>query len=306
MYLEIADRVYLVEGERQGRNPFSNSLLINDEQTALIDTGPGKERLRQVITDYKIDLILLSHGHEDHTAGNPLFPSSEIAVHSLDAPAVRRVDHLVKLFGAAGSNTEKTIRSLLEDLYQLKDSRVDHELKDGDSIDLGVHRIDVIHTPGHSAGHCCFHLPSAGVIFLGDIDLSSFGPFYGHLDSDIEQFILSCEKIKRLDFNIAVSSHKRLFYGRANILDRIDRYLKAITERDNKIIEFLESPKSLEEIIDAAIIYGQFFDPKDLYRLAEKLMIEKHLKRLIPRFIAKKGCYYSSVGFYGGANAKLI
>lgn len=296
MYLEIADRVYLVEGEKQGRNPFSNSLLIDDQQTVLIDTGPGKNRLRQVITDYNIDLILLSHGHEDHIAGNPLFPASAIAVHILDAPAVRRVDHLVKLFGAAGTKTEKTIRTLLEVLYQLRDSRVNCELKDGDSIDLGMHSIDVIHTPGHSAGHCCFHLPSAGVIFLGDIDLSSFGPFYGYLDSDIEQFIMSCEKIKRLDFDIAVSSHKMLFYGRANILDRIDRYLEEITERDKKIIEFLETPKSLEEIIDAAIIYGKFIDPEDLYRLAEKLMLEKHLKRLNPNFIARKGSYYCSVG----------
>lgn len=281
MYTEIAERVYVIEGERQGRNPFSNSLLIDDGQTVLIDTGLGKDRLEQVLNDYTIDLVLLSHSHEDHVAGNPLFPTAEIAVHYLDAPAVRRVDHLVQLFGAAGSPTEKTIRRLLEELYQLRDSRIDRELRDGDHIETGSRRIDVIHTPGHSAGHCCYHLHSAGVIFLGDIDLSSFGPFYGHLDSDIDQFILSCKKIRSLDFDVAVPSHKEIFFGRANILERLDRYLKAIGERDAKIIDFLRSPKTLEEIVDTAVIYGKFVEPEDLYRLAEKIMIEKHLARLV-------------------------
>ena len=28
--------------------------------------------------------------------------------------------------------------------------------------------IDVLHTPGHTPGHCCFLLPDEGVLFSGD------------------------------------------------------------------------------------------------------------------------------------------
>ncbi|MHA1432095.1 MAG: MBL fold metallo-hydrolase [Candidatus Freyarchaeota archaeon] len=73
---------------------------------------------------------------------------------------------------------------------------------------LGDTKLQVLHTPGHSRGHCCFLLPEEKIVFLSDIDLTSFGPWYGALDSNVDDFIDSIEKLKRMSFEIAVTSHK--------------------------------------------------------------------------------------------------
>lgn len=48
---------------------------------------------------------------------------------------------------------------------------------DGETWNLGGVRVEAIHMPGHTAGHCALLMPSEGVPFVGDVDLFSFGPY---------------------------------------------------------------------------------------------------------------------------------
>lgn len=281
MYELIAEKIYLIEGENRGRYPYANSLLIDDSVKMLIDTGMGPNRAKQVAQDYSIDMVLISHGHEDHIPGNQYFEDARICTHHLDAAAVRSVDRLLELFGVMGTELQQPAAQFLQTLFQLRDSRVDLEFNDGHRFKLGSHELEVVHTPGHSAGHCSFYITTAGIIFLADLDLSSFGPLYGYLDSDIDSFIKSIEKVKKFDFDIAISSHKEVFRGRHNILDRLDRYKEKIFEREAKLLHFLQKNRTLEDIVDEALIYGQFPEPREMFMLMEKTMISKHLDRLV-------------------------
>ncbi len=283
MYLEIADKIYFIEGENRGRDPYSNSLLIDDRVKVLIDSGIGPEKIKQVAGDFDLDLVILSHGHEDHIAGNPFFPKARIGVHHLDSAAVREVSHQIRLFGVDNPDMEEFTSQILKDIYQLKDSRVDLEFKDGHQFSLGDYRLEVIHTPGHSAGHCCFNLPDAGILFLADISLSRFGPLYEKVDSNIEQFINSIELIKTIDFEIAVSSHKGVFTDRNEVIAELEIFLDKIFQREELLLHFLERERTLDEIVEEAIIYGSFPEPRAIYSLLEKTMITKHLERLIAR-----------------------
>ena len=46
--------------------------------------------------------------------------------------------------------------------------RFDTELADGDVLTVGNTELRIIHTPGHSPGGCCLHIPSEGMLFSGD------------------------------------------------------------------------------------------------------------------------------------------
>ena len=279
-YTEIGDNIFFVEGQNRGRYFYSNSLLIRDERPLLIDTGPGPEIIEKIAEEENIYYLLLSHGHEDHNSGNRLFGDAIICAHRLDAPTIRSVNNLIKLFGNIKPELEAEMEQFFKNVFGLIDCRVDRELKDGDIIDTGRHQVDVIHTPGHSQGHCCFYIPDSKIIFLADIDLSSFGPWYGCIDCHINDFIASVNKIKELDYEIAVSGHKELVRGKKEIDGKLDIYMEKIYEREEILQKKLDSGKSVEEIADKAYIYGKFQEPEEIYRQMEKTMIEKHLEKI--------------------------
>ena len=284
--VEIAENILFIEGENKGRYPYSNSMLIDDEIKALIDTGMGINLAMRMEKEKKIDLVINSHGHEDHIACNHVFKNAKISSHKLDAPVVKSVKKLTELYPSSPKVTKESMDLFLEQ-FGLRDSRVDLEFEDGHILDLGRLKIEVIHTPGHSIGHCCFSIPSEKMIFLADIDLSSFGPWYGSLDCDIDQFIGSIKRVRDLKFETAVTSHKGVIRGKEIIKEELNRYLNRIFEREKKLLEFLKEERSMNEITSKAIIYGHFPEPKAMFELFERAMMEKHLERLIERNLVK-------------------
>lgn len=282
-YVKITERILFIEADDTGRYPYSNSILIDDDTRVLIDTGMGRDSAMEIAKDKKVDLVINSHGHEDHVACNNLFKDAKICSHKFDAPIIRSVDKLKELYGSAEPEAKRFIDLLLEEQFRLRNSRVDLEFEDGYVFDLGATKLEVIHTPGHSRGHCCFSVPSERLVFLADIDLSSFGPWYGCLDSDIDQFVGSIERVRNLQFEVAVTSHKGIVPGRKMLQEKLSDYLNRIFERENKLLEFLTEERSIDEIINKAIIYRRFTEPKAVFRLFERTMIEKHLERLVER-----------------------
>lgn len=45
---------------------------------------------------------------------------------------------------------------------------IDRAVGDGDRFDFAGHPVDVIETPGHTAGHICFYMPADGLLFAAD------------------------------------------------------------------------------------------------------------------------------------------
>ena len=68
-----------------------------------------------------------------------------------------------------------------EGLSGWKDLALDHiqSFDINKPLDLGEIRLEFLHLPGHSPGHCGLYEPESKVLFIGDIDLSKFGPWYG-------------------------------------------------------------------------------------------------------------------------------
>jgi len=138
----------------------SNCYVIEDSgEGALIDAGINPLHLLEKIgkLNMEIRLLINTHCHYDHTAGNSMVvekTGARVAVHELDAEYVEKAEKrhvLTHLFGA-----------------DYRGVKVDQRLKDGDVIKVGEVKLEVIHTPGHSEGSICLYEPESKSLFSGD------------------------------------------------------------------------------------------------------------------------------------------
>jgi len=279
MFQEVLDKVWFIPGNNEGRYPFSNSLFINDDTKLLIDTGIGRAVIRKLIKDFgQPDMIFYSHAHEDHIYENALFSTSERFIHELDKPAAESRDELYRLYGLNTPELYQMLDAFLKSFHYepLENLKI---FEDGQIFDLGTLQVKVIHAPGHSGGHCCFEVPQKEILFASDIDLTTYGPWYGALDSDIQAFEQSIAMILQKPPQIIITSHKGLITDA--IPDRLARYLSKIQEREVNVLNFLAKPKTLEELVPHALIQGRFGEPVQYYMAAERIMLQKHLERLL-------------------------
>ena len=87
---------------------------------------------------WKLTHILTTHHHADHTAGN----------------AALKADTGCTIIGPRGEAA--------------KIPGIDKQVSEVDTFSFGTHEVRVLDTPGHTAGHITYWLPSAGVAFVGD------------------------------------------------------------------------------------------------------------------------------------------
>lgn len=144
--------------------PFAaNCYIIASEanrQGAIVDPGDDARKILGRIEELKLDIsiIILTHGHLDHTGALKEVKTAtgaSIAVHTADA------DNL----------DDKFLGFFLGVSYP-PPPPPDRLLEDGDKIDIGDLDLTVMHTPGHSPGSIC--LLGNGILFSGDT-LFNFG-----------------------------------------------------------------------------------------------------------------------------------
>jgi glyoxylase-like metal-dependent hydrolase (beta-lactamase superfamily II) len=153
---------------------------------------------------------------------------------------------------------------------------------DGDVFDLGGGvRVTVIHTPGHTRGHSALLVEPEGVLYLGDIDLSSFGPYYGDAWSDLEDFERSLARVREIETRwYATFHHIGVLDGRDAFLERLDRFAGVIASREARLLEYIAEPRSLDEIAAHRFVYRPS-DDVPYAEPVEKRHMGQHLDRLI-------------------------
>ncbi len=80
------------------------------------------------------------------------------------------------------------------------------------SQDLGQVQVRAFHMPGHTAGHCVLLVEPEGVAFIGDIDLTGFGPYYGDASSSLRDFRNSLMRLPDIPAKVWVTAHHRGVY----------------------------------------------------------------------------------------------
>ena len=153
--------------------------------------------------------------------------------------------------------------------------------RDGAVWDLGGVSVRAIHAPGHTAGHCVLLVEPVGLAFIGDIDLSGFGPYYGDAGSSLRQFRASLALLDTLPASTWVTSHHRGVYrDREHFLKDLAAFADRLQQREDKLIGMLRAgPRSLDELVAEGILYQPGADV--MWRdFAEAHSIRQHLAEL--------------------------
>ncbi|WP_262104748.1 MBL fold metallo-hydrolase [Arthrobacter sp. Marseille-P9274] len=119
-------------------------IVGDDSEVIVIDPAHSPSDVAEAVGGRKVKAILLTHGHDDH---------------------IRAVGETRQLLGAE-VYLHDSDRMLWDAVFP--DSAPDHAINDGDTFEVAGATLTALHTPGHSPGSVCFHLPSEGVLFSGD------------------------------------------------------------------------------------------------------------------------------------------
>lgn len=270
---------------RGGKFPSCHSIFIDDAVRVVIDPACGKKILQEIEQEKAVDIILNSHCHEDHYKDNFLFPHARLWVSEAEAPFYRSLDKIIDGWidpELTGSEYDRSLRKHLIEKTNFRECEPDRLLHDGDILDFGKTKVEVVLLPGHTVGHTGFLFLKERALYTADIDLVPAGPYYADKSSDIDMLIASLKKIEQMDVDYFLTAH-----GRDGVVEgdpnHIRTYLGMIYEREEKILDFLKKgAKTLKEITELGIIYGshQKMGVWDL-KPAEERMMQKHLVKLL-------------------------
>lgn len=249
----LTDHVTVLTTADNGAYPSGNSLVVSGAgETVIID--PSVTVAERGGAHVPVDAVINSHGHEDHIAGNGAFPDARVHIHEADLPVTRSVDRLLAVTGHDRHAHPKLLDAYLTTFhYTPRPDALGYQ--DGTVWDLGGVRVEAVHLPGHTIGHCGLRI-SDRVFFLSDIDLTGFGPYYGDVFSDLDDFEASIEKVRHEEADFYVTfHHKGVVEGRETFLEMLSRFEGAITRRHDAMLEFLAEPHTIEEMVAHRFIY---------------------------------------------------
>lgn len=273
--------VSFIQGPNTGKYPHCNSILVK-EAGVLIDPGSDRETLKKLKAHGRIKSIWLSHWHEDHMVHLDLFEDLPIWISQQDAPPLRDLETFMDWYDMEEESYRQHWRKILAAQFHLRPREPAGFLRPSQKVRLGSITVEVIHTPGHTPGHLAFWFLEPGILFLGDYDLTSFGPWYGDRYSDIEKTVESVSRLRGMDVRIWITGHETgIFLEPPGSL--WDDYLEVIWKREQRLLEFLRQPRTMEEIVRAWIVYGRPREPEAFFAFGEKAIMGKHLKRLMAR-----------------------
>jgi len=232
-----------------------NSYLINDEKVALIDTieiGQVEKFLKKIhaiIGDKTIDYLIINHMEPDHAGAVSI---------------IRELYPQIRIVG-----NKKTL-PMVEGFFGINDNII--EVKEGDELDLGKHRLQFYLAPMvHWPETMVTYEASRKILFSADA-FGSFGTLDGGIFDDEMDFSYfademrryysnivgkygspvqkALEKLKGLSVSTIASAHGPVIRSHINeVIDLYDRWSRFDTD-EGVVIAFASMYGNTEEMVE--------------------------------------------------------
>ncbi len=215
-----------------------NLYLFRGEYPSLVDVGPKHPLLRDLMAALlrsteteELARIYLTHSHMDHSglaAHLREATGAEVAAHRYERPRIEKAgerlreeyDCYSRMSPAMGFPVDMAeLLDRLASAWNLlcEPCRIDIRLGGGETVKAGDRELEVIHTPGHTAGHVCYYLREEGLLFSGDHLMRSITPnpelycppWRGHV-TGLPQFLESLRLLEGYDIAAAYPGHGRV------------------------------------------------------------------------------------------------
>jgi glyoxylase-like metal-dependent hydrolase (beta-lactamase superfamily II) len=256
---KVADGVYYATGGL-GSN---NVVIVNDQDVLLVDDGSTPGAARALLADIKlitpkpVRMVVNTHFHFDHTDGNSVFgPEVQIVAHEFVRNIILNGDVLHRdPFKNQEENLPGQIESLKKQVEQErfadKLAILTKQLSDADALRAGLKEVKatppnvtydsklILHKGareiqllflgrGHTGGDTFVYLPKEKIICTGDEEEGARLAYMG--DAYFDEWIVTLDQLKKLDFNLVLGGHGVPFRDK-NLIAAFQSYLKDIVEQ---------------------------------------------------------------------------
>lgn len=243
-------------------------IVMENKEAILVDTGPSApqalETLAATLKEAElgwdaIKHILVTHGHYDHfglaaqiversgalvwihpadqqkltsVSENPFFVEPEPAIRFLEKLGVSKTERasLMREVGTMGRQTKPLLDSCIR------------TLSPETALKFPGLTINVMHTPGHTPGSCCFHIAENDVVFTGDTLLPGITPNPvfeiggGENDQSLVKLRESLSRIHCLKVSTAYPGHGEPILSIGPV---IDSQFNHMAERSDQVLRIL-------------------------------------------------------------------
>lgn len=218
---------------------------VGDNEVILIDSGNDKNagrKIRQILDreGWNLKAIYNTHSHADHIGGNRYLQNQKNC--KIYIPEIEK---------------DFTVHPILESSflfggYPMKDLRHKFLLaQDSNAEELTKEALpkgfEIIELPGHSFNMVGFRTPD-NTIYLADVltsksTLDKYGISFLY---DVESYLDSLEKIKKLEAEVFVPAHAEVS---SDILELADYNIEKTKEVADRILEYCKEAHTFEEIL---------------------------------------------------------
>lgn len=245
-------------------------LFFEDGEGVIFEGGIGAtapllvEQMEQVgIPLAQVNRLVLTHAHPDHVMAvgqlRKLIPGLKV-VASQEAAEVLASEKALGFFAQMDQTlvTRLIERGMIRPEHrpppaQEKQIGVDRIVKEGDCIEVGSRKLEILKTPGHSHCSLSFYDPQDKILIVSDATgyyMPQDGSWWPNYFTDYGVYLASIERLASLPAEILGLSHNAVIRGADAVRDYFEKAIAATRQYHERIVAEAKSGKEPRQIAE--------------------------------------------------------